>query len=140
MVALVIFAAAIGIFGMRRAAPPHAVFPTQAFYTTDDGATYFVDDANREPPFDHNGQPAVRAHVFTCGKGAHKWVQYLEKFSGKSSTPSGNSNMPQVREVVVKKPGSTDWVVRGAAGCLEVMVPKAPDGCDPSTIEPLMPS
>jgi hypothetical protein len=55
--------------------------PNQAFFTVDDGQTWFADDINRVPPFQHNGQEAVRAHVFTCDGGRTKFVAYLEKYS-----------------------------------------------------------
>ena len=49
-------------FGGRQtvSAPVHAT----AFYTADDGKTFFSDDANKMVPFDHNGKPAYRADVF----------------------------------------------------------------------------
>jgi len=51
----------------------------RVFYSDDDGATYFVDNVDRLPPFDHDGKPAVRAHVFRCGHGGDAFVGYLEK-------------------------------------------------------------
>ena len=55
----------------------------QAFYSTDDGATIFADDA-KMPPFDRGGAQAVQAFVFSCDGGKHRWVQYLMKFSDKA--------------------------------------------------------
>jgi hypothetical protein len=34
---------------------------TQAFYTVDDGKTWFVDEASKFPPFDKDGKVAVLA-------------------------------------------------------------------------------
>ena len=56
----------------------------KAFFTIDDGATLFQDDAGKVPPFQHDGHEAVRAMVFTCDGGQHHWVQYLEKYSGEA--------------------------------------------------------
>lgn len=50
-----------------------------AFYSDDDGKSYFEDDVELIPPFDHNGKPAYKAQVFTCGSGK-KWVGYLEGY------------------------------------------------------------
>jgi len=41
----------------------------QAFYTDDDGATFFTDSVNRIVPFDHNGRQAYRADVFRDADG-----------------------------------------------------------------------
>jgi hypothetical protein len=55
--------------------------PAQAYYTIDDGQTYFADDINKVPPFEHEGREAVRAHVFTCDGGRTTFVAYLEKYT-----------------------------------------------------------
>ena len=44
----------------------------------DDGS-WFADKAERVPPFDHHGQPAVRLHLFSCDGGKTTFVGYLEK-------------------------------------------------------------
>ena len=38
--------------------------PTQAYYTDDNGKTFFKDDINKVVPFDHNGRQTYRADVF----------------------------------------------------------------------------
>jgi hypothetical protein len=43
--------------------------PTSAFYTDDDGKTFFKDDAYKVVPFDHGGKQAYRADVFKCADG-----------------------------------------------------------------------
>jgi hypothetical protein len=40
---------------------------SQAFYTVDDGKTYFTASKLLVAPFDKDGKQAVRAHVFMCG-------------------------------------------------------------------------
>ena len=62
LVALLIFAKAGGGLG----GSPAAV-KDMAFFTDDDGATWFADDAKKIPPFDHNGKQAVRARVYRSG-------------------------------------------------------------------------
>jgi hypothetical protein len=51
-----------------------------AYYSDDDGASFFADDAKLIPPFDHHGKQAYKAYVFTCDKGKTKWVGYLEGY------------------------------------------------------------
>src|SRR4051794_23591957 len=51
----------------------------QAFYTTDDGATWFTDAADRLPPFDYKGKEAVRAYVFECN--GKPFVNHLERWT-----------------------------------------------------------
>jgi hypothetical protein len=65
---------------------------TKAWYTTDDGQTTFLDEADRIPPFDHNGQEAVRAYKFTCDGGRNTFVAYLERY-----TPEARRRMEQAR-------------------------------------------
>ena len=52
---------------------------TQAFYSTDDGASWFKDDVAKVPPFDHGGVTAVRAYVMDSD--GRKAVYYLERFT-----------------------------------------------------------
>jgi len=59
---------------------------SRAYFTTDDGATYFEDDVNKLPPFDKDGKPAVRAHVFTCNGGRDKFIGYIERLQPEAKT------------------------------------------------------
>lgn len=54
--------------------------PKSAFYSTDDGATTFVDAADKLVPFDHNGAQAVRAYKYKCGNGP-EMIAFLERWS-----------------------------------------------------------
>jgi hypothetical protein len=101
--------------------------PTQ-FYTSDDGITWFTDDSKRLPPFDHEGQQAVLAHVFRCD--SNLFVAYLERFTpeaqriistvenaARQSKP-GDKPPPELAQVEsaqrfgreVKRPGDKKWV------------------------------
>src|SRR5687768_16389120 len=52
---------------------------TQLFYSTDDGKTWFPDDAAKIPPFKKDGKDAVRAVVYKCdGK---TFVNHLERYT-----------------------------------------------------------
>lgn len=54
---------------------------SKAYYTVDDGQTYFVEDIDKVPPFMHEGKEAVRAHVMQCGETGKPFVGWLEKFT-----------------------------------------------------------
>lgn len=85
----------------------------KAYYTVDDGKTFFVDDL-QIPPIQHHGQEAVRAMVFTCEDGQKKFVGYLVRFTPeakpkaeaamRAGQPASNDGMQ------VKRPGDGEWV------------------------------
>jgi hypothetical protein len=124
-----------------RAAPIGAAKPEHAFFTVDDGKTWFVDDAAKLAPFDHNGQQAVRAYVCECdGK---QYVNHLERY-----TDAGKQAMTRVREAAkkgpppgmlvfaaqqkgreVKRPGDAKWVPASKTAVAgPIALPKKPDG------------
>jgi len=130
--------------------------PTKAYYTDDDGATWFADDIQKVPPFDHNGKQAVRVYLFKCADGK-PFVAYLERF-----TPEAKQKVEQVREqmkngdkntpppgpqyeelmmtgVEVKKPGDKQWVRQmDSQRASTITSVTCPDG-KTDTLEPVMP-
>ena len=100
-----------------------AIPPAKTFFSIDDGANWFEDDAEKVPPFSHNGKEAVRAHVYVCADGT-KFVGYLERYNaeGKAkldkimATAKGGRYPPERFEIdethkEYKKPGKTGkWV------------------------------
>jgi hypothetical protein len=115
--------------------------PERAFFTTDDGKTWFVDEATRLAPFDHDGKEAVRCYVVECnGKRA---VNHLERY-----TDEGKQAMAKVREAAkhgpppgmlvaiaqqrgreVKRPGDAKWTkVSQGAAATAIITPHCPDG------------
>ncbi len=120
---------------------PHPIFPTQMFYTVDDGATLFVDEIGKTPPFLHDGKEAVRAYPYTSDGGAHQWVQYLERYGPPAIPPTskpttGPASFPGRW---VKKPGQPAWVPAIDPHAMEIMKPTKPAGFGPGPIEPVMP-
>ena len=107
--------------------------PGQAFYTTDDGATYFAAPADLIPPADWNGKTAVKALVFQCG--GKKLVGYMERFTpeaksalaaargAKAGDPATASAAQALGSgVEVKRPGAGNkWVSRRSAAAADVM-------------------
>ena len=58
----------------------------QAFYTDDDGKTYFEDDLYKVVPFTRNGKQAYRADVFNCSDGKQfVGVMYRHNALGKKA-------------------------------------------------------
>ena len=53
---------------------------TKAFYTDDNGKSFFKDDISKIPPFDHNGKQALRADVFRC-EDNHEFVGLVYRFT-----------------------------------------------------------
>jgi len=51
----------------------------QAFFTTDDGQTYFTDSKLKAAPFMKDGKQAVRAHVFMCN--GKRVVGYVSRYT-----------------------------------------------------------
>ena len=122
-----------------RGRPPLPDFPASSFYTDDDGATLFTDEIRKQPPFDHNGKPAVRAYVFSSDGGKHRWVQYLEKY-GALMAKGGATDDPAVPPLrLFKKPGDQEWIGVSDPRVPDVITPRIPAGFDPGQIEPVSP-
>ena len=122
-----------------------------AFFTTDDGKTLFTDRITRLAPFDKDGKPACRAHVFECdGK---RFVGYLSRYTpeamkaleeAKASRGTGKPP-PNVHLLAtagtaglqVKRPGDPYWV-SGAdmARATAIRVVRCPDGGTPEEVDP----
>jgi hypothetical protein len=154
-ITVVLAAAAIGfvviqLLGLRAPAPDMGGDPERAFFTIDDGKTWFVDVATQLAPFQHDGKEAVRAYVVACdGK---KFVNHLERY-----TPEGKQAMLRLREVVkkgpppgslvaaaqqrgreVKRPGDTKWTSSNAPSAEAITTPKCPQGAsgEPTIVFP----
>jgi len=99
-----------------------------AYFTTDDGKTWFADDASNIPPFAKDGKEAVRAYVFECG--GKQFVNHLERFTPERKKlmidtaaaqkagqplpppPAAASRTPMWGQEF-KKPGDKEWVPAG---------------------------
>ena len=122
---LVVVAGAIIFYQIRSNAPENRAASKDGYYTTDDGATTFVDGSGVLPPFEHDGKTAVRAVVVDVD-GKPK-VAYLERFTPErlklaaAAADAAKNNQPYPKAppemqhnprwgVEVKKPGDTQWV------------------------------
>lgn len=123
---------------------------TEAYYTTDDGKTWFADDINKVPPFDHKGSPAVRVYLFTCDGGKTEFVSYLQKYTDEAKKrleeiqKAGPEQNPGMQEeiymtgVLVKKPGQTGWMRQMDPAAQETVIINCPDG-KMENLEPVLP-
>jgi hypothetical protein len=118
---------------------------SQFYFTVDDGKTWFADAATNVPPFDKDGQQAVRAHVYRS-PGGIKFVAYLERFKPNAQRAlEASSSLAPDRSVgpgdvsaqqsayiggrEVKRPGDKIWVsTTNLQAAAEVMVVRCPDG------------
>jgi hypothetical protein len=122
-----------------------------AFYSDDDGKTFFIDDDTKLPPFLHDEKIAVRAAVYRAADGK-LFVAYLQKFSDAqlneieaaiAAHPEEADHWRQSR-TEVKKPGDSKWLSWGsykepkkAAAYQQAMTPVSPDGS--TNVSPVSP-
>jgi hypothetical protein len=120
----------------RRSSGVGATSGVSAYFSADDGKTWFKDDMVRTFPFDHGGEPAYRAEIFRCS--GLTFCAYLEMMP--DSTRDGIDALPpnwQARyaamqsnsdQFKVKRPGDTKWLSRRDKQYEQIVNPKCPDG------------
>ncbi|MGD0460913.1 MAG: hypothetical protein ABSB74_00345 [Tepidisphaeraceae bacterium] len=121
---------------------------SQAYYSDDDGQTWFQDSVYRAAPFDHNGRSAVIAEIYNYDNGGKEFCAYLAKFTPEAKSrlekaladaeKSGlsPSSVTLYRDpsfmgpgMLVKKPGSKeDWVSISDPRANDVRSVHSPDG------------
>jgi len=118
--------------------------PSSAYYTVDDGASVFVDKIERIAPFDHAGQPAVRAHVFSTDGNKTHVVGYLEKYDldvmkqRDAAAARGESPFQYNAGPFIKKPGAqyTKWLsATDGREFVDTMVVTPPEGSTGTLVE-----
>lgn len=98
--------------------------PPPAFYSADDGKTWFLDSVRKATPFDHDGSQAYSAVLYRCA-GGKPFVGYLQKWPG---------GLPTDDPPEVKTPGDSRWVSATLPGggrnpnYAKATNPKCPDG------------
>lgn len=118
----------------------------RAFYSVDDGATWFVDSADQISGFEHEGRPAYRAYVFRA-PGVEPFVGYLERYTPEAraklqarldaGAPAAARSVER-SEQEVKKPGDAQWHKRSSPQVSRVINITAPDGTTQG-LEPVLP-
>lgn len=117
----------------------------KAFYSDDDGQTWFADKANKLTPFtDANGKQAVYAYVYKCGSGK-PFVAYLlraseqERQAVQKAGQSPDDVPLNLMLSEVKKPGGKEWVrldQRNPRPFMAITLPTCPDGTKPAPVLP----
>lgn len=108
----------------------------QAWFTVDDGQTWFADDAKLLPPFQHNGKTAYRCSVWTVDGGKTKFVSHLERLRPEAKQKAESmKNDPigaatELAKIEVKLPltGDKGWVDISSPNAPAIMRPKVPAG------------
>jgi hypothetical protein len=146
-------AIALGVVFIALQLSSHGGGPSdRAYFSTDDGQRWFVDDADKIPPFPHDGKEAVRAHVFHCN--GKEFVNHLERYTperrklmeataeaeraGKpppAPPPAAGRTVMWGQEF--KKPGAKEWVPAGnLARTGPLLQAKCPDGGEAVPVVP----
>lgn len=145
LVCVATLVAAGAIFrGVRNLNPPREVSAGMAYFSTDDGATWFADSVTQPSPFDRDGKPAYRVHVWKA-PGSKPFVNHLERSASAHApaVPKSGVNDPRAPAssgvgIEVKRPGAPAWTRLHTREGQEIIVPRAPDGRtdDLETVEP----
>lgn len=110
--------------------------PTKAYYTIDDGKTWFADSSSKLSPFDYKGKQAVRCFVFKGKNG--KFVGLLEEYSDDVRKQlEKDPKAAAIAPVLVKKPGENQWTSVSVAQ--EAVMLMQITGRSDSGIEQVMP-
>ncbi len=132
---VIVLAVAFIIYSSFGGSEEPPVIPDKGWYSTDDGATWFVDDVKKASPFKtSDGKIAVRAFVFKCGEGK-PFVAYLLKYlsvgeqkSELGDDPGYGNALTDQSGVRVKKPGQREWTSTRDPASAVVRMPVCPDG------------
>jgi hypothetical protein len=124
--ATLLVAAVLLILAQLRANAPRP-YTGKAFFSTDDGKTWFEDDIEKLPPFEHDGKTAYRAYVFTCDGGKTQWVGYLQRYAKairEKNNRARRGTGPITDGIELKRPGDAEWIpqseIERARALLEV--------------------
>lgn len=131
------------------AAAEDGVITSRQFFTTDDGKTWFTDDARNVPPYTKHGKEAVRAYVYRTGDGT-EFVGYLQRYSPAGKKMIEDALARPIEEQLDspfiaaegtmqwKKPGDATWIGARdprADQVTKVVSPKGPG----DTVSPVPP-
>jgi hypothetical protein len=129
--------------------------PKLAYYSDDDGQTFFVDAYGKMGPFDHDGKTAVVARVFKSEDGK-LFIGYLERAADAESkrlledaqqtliataaTQPVNPDPVLIEEMMkrtlVKRAGDAKWVNATSEEAVSVTRVQSPGGGDATLVMP----
>ncbi len=119
-----------------------------AYFTEDDGVTFFADETRPLVPFQREGKTVVQACVFQC-PGQKPYVGYMLRFPAdqkvilekvRNRKPTDAPPSPQELGTMmmppeIKYPGKAGWNRENSTGAtMNVLAKKCPDGTDPVRI------
>ena len=143
------------VFGYSQMKPGKLSAPS-AYFSADDGKTFYADDSTIVAPFESHGQPVYGAQVFECADGK-RFVGYLERavspeakkiveegrraaaeaFVQHPTAGPGAELMNSIRaQLEIKKPGETKWVPANSPEADRIYAVKCADGSVPSPAIP----
>jgi hypothetical protein len=112
----------------------------QAFFSTDDGKSWFADDVRSLAPFQKDGKEALRAYVFKGADGkpfvsclarytpaARKELEAIYARNPEKPNPF-ITNQLELDGMEVKAPGQSTWLKRSDPRAAELLMPRLPDG------------
>ena len=124
--------------------------PTTAFFTVDDGTTWFTESVDKIAPFQKDGKEAVMAHVYSCGD--KPFVGYLEtntpalkaeleKFASAGKASHRPEDMQKLMSLqmegrLVRKPGAKTWTRLASPQGTETLMATCPDGKALTVVQP----
>ena len=110
----------------------------KAFFTFDEGKTWFVDDKSNLPPYTKDGKQALRARVYKCG--GKEVVLLLEQYpaSVKTEIEAGSNPMLIAQALEVRRVGDKKWVSmqKNLMEYGKVTNVKCPDGSPAVHVDP----
>jgi hypothetical protein len=132
-IGVIVLASGYTAYSTRRPSLRVVGLQNKAFYSNDDGKTWFIDDVDKPVPFDHKGAKAVIAHIFRCGDGK-PFVVYLESHDSAAKPDDSTRGTSLDSSIEVKKPGQDRWfspnpnVSRKDSPYFQAMILTCPDG------------
>jgi hypothetical protein len=147
---------AIVVVSWSQSRSPAVEFPSQAYFSSDGGKTFYSDSASVTAPVMKNGKEVDAAKVFACKDGT-KFVGYLERAiddkakaeldrlkaeakARRTANPSAGPDseiMSQFgQHLEVKRPNDKNWVKMDSPAASAVMMVKCPDGSNPQLVIP----
>jgi hypothetical protein len=126
-------------FGEPRYEPP-----AKAWFTVDDGKTWFADEISKQPSFDYGGRTAYRVFVYTCDDRKTVFAGYLMRYTAEArqKLAQGAADDPAVQELLsgagveVKAPltGEQGWIKRNDPKAAALMQPICKETNSPAVV------
>jgi hypothetical protein len=139
--ALFVFAVTMTLWS-RANSHPRIVLSDKAYYSADDGKTWFLDSVTKPTPFLlPDGREAVLAHVFSWN-GRDLFIGYLERDDGgdgrvKPTAQAGASFSPgQLGNRFIKRPGDKQWIQMISSDGIKIMNIRGSDGTEATQMQP----